>query len=211
MPWERTTIGAMIRLIRLMTLINGFSAGPAVSFSGSPTVSPTMLALCASEPLPPIVAFLHQLLGVIPRAAGVRHEHRQQLAGEDDARQEAAQRLGLQREADDDRDQHDQDAHRQQLALRGLRGDRHGLAVVRHRRAFAHAGHVEFLAHHGDHAVGRAGHGLDQQRAEQERDRAADQQADEDARISDVDARDDLIRGELPGRHHLRLHDARYR
>ncbi len=48
-----TTIGAMIREIRLMTLISGLSAGPAVSLSGSPTVSPTMLALCASEPLPP--------------------------------------------------------------------------------------------------------------------------------------------------------------
>jgi len=50
---EATTMGAMIRLIRLMTLMSGLSAGPAVSLSGSPTVSPTMLALCASEPLPP--------------------------------------------------------------------------------------------------------------------------------------------------------------
>ena len=36
-----------------MTLTSGLMAGPAVSFSGSPTVSPVTLALCASEPLPP--------------------------------------------------------------------------------------------------------------------------------------------------------------
>jgi hypothetical protein len=37
----------------LMILINGFTAGPAVSLYGSPTVSPVTAALCASEPLPP--------------------------------------------------------------------------------------------------------------------------------------------------------------
>jgi hypothetical protein len=35
-----------------MTLISGLMAGPAVSFSGSPNVSPVTLALCVSEPLP---------------------------------------------------------------------------------------------------------------------------------------------------------------
>src|SRR4030042_1576278 len=47
-----TMTGAIIKLTRLTTLIIGFSAGPAVSFNGSPTVSPTTLALCRSEPLP---------------------------------------------------------------------------------------------------------------------------------------------------------------
>ena len=36
-----------------MTLISGLRAGPAVSFRGSPTVSPVTAALWASEPLPP--------------------------------------------------------------------------------------------------------------------------------------------------------------
>src|SRR5579859_3510782 len=40
-----TTIGAMITETRLTTLIMGFRAGPAVSFMGSPTVSPTTPAL----------------------------------------------------------------------------------------------------------------------------------------------------------------------
>src|SRR3990172_9366977 len=47
-----TTIGAMITETRLTTLIIGLSAGPAVSFIGSPTVSPTTLALWRSEPFP---------------------------------------------------------------------------------------------------------------------------------------------------------------
>ncbi len=46
-------IGAMISDTRLITLIIGLSAGPAVSFNGSPTVSPTTAALCGSECLPP--------------------------------------------------------------------------------------------------------------------------------------------------------------
>ncbi len=37
----------------LMILISGFTAGPAVSLYGSPTVSPVTEALWASEPLPP--------------------------------------------------------------------------------------------------------------------------------------------------------------
>ena len=37
----------------LVILIIGFTAGPAVSLYGSPTVSPVTAALCASLPLPP--------------------------------------------------------------------------------------------------------------------------------------------------------------
>src|SRR3989337_2711951 len=36
-----------------ITVIIVFNEGPAVSLKGSPTVSPTTAALCASEPLPP--------------------------------------------------------------------------------------------------------------------------------------------------------------
>jgi len=35
-----------------INLIRMFSEGPAVSLKGSPTVSPTMVALCRSEPFP---------------------------------------------------------------------------------------------------------------------------------------------------------------
>ncbi len=45
--------GTISNATMLMILISGFTAGPAVSLYGSPTVSPVTAALCASEPLPP--------------------------------------------------------------------------------------------------------------------------------------------------------------
>src|SRR5262249_46703045 len=45
--------GAITRVIVLRSLISTCRLGPAVSLKGSPTVSPTTAALCASEPLPP--------------------------------------------------------------------------------------------------------------------------------------------------------------
>src|SRR5512143_3520173 len=45
--------GTIISATMLMILISGFTAGPAVSLYGSPTVSPVTAALCASDPLPP--------------------------------------------------------------------------------------------------------------------------------------------------------------
>ena len=48
-----TTLVAISSATRFMTLISGLMAGPAVSLNGSPTVSPMMVASCASEPLPP--------------------------------------------------------------------------------------------------------------------------------------------------------------
>ena len=86
-----------------MTLISGLRAGPAVSLNGSPTVSPMTVALWLSRPLAAVLALLDQLLRVVPRAAGVGEHDRQELAGEDGAGQERAERLGLQEEPDDDR------------------------------------------------------------------------------------------------------------
>ncbi len=51
-----TITGAAIKLTMFTTLIIGFSAGPAVSFNGSPTVSPTTPALWRSEPFPVLSA-----------------------------------------------------------------------------------------------------------------------------------------------------------
>jgi len=51
-----------------------FREGPDVSLKGSPTVSPTTVALWASEPFPAEVALLNVLLCVYPQGpAGVRH------------------------------------------------------------------------------------------------------------------------------------------
>jgi hypothetical protein len=45
--------GASTSVTVASSLINTCSEGPAVSLNGSPTVSPTTAALCASERLPP--------------------------------------------------------------------------------------------------------------------------------------------------------------
>ena len=45
--------GTISNATMLIILMRGFTAGPAVSLYGSPTVSPVTAALCASEPLPP--------------------------------------------------------------------------------------------------------------------------------------------------------------
>src|SRR5580700_7752547 len=53
-PPRATVVNGAARIAtRFITLIIGFSAGPAVSLNGSPTVSPTTDALCTSVPLPP--------------------------------------------------------------------------------------------------------------------------------------------------------------
>src|SRR5271169_5436064 len=48
-----TNSGAITRVMVESSLISTCSEGPAVSLKGSPTVSPTTAALCASERLPP--------------------------------------------------------------------------------------------------------------------------------------------------------------
>ena len=45
--------GINVRAIVLINLTNTCNAGPAVSLNGSPRVSPTTAALCASDPFPP--------------------------------------------------------------------------------------------------------------------------------------------------------------
>ena len=58
----------LISLIRILRL------GPEVSLNGSPTVSPTTVALCTSLPFAAEIAFLDILLGIVPRTAGIRHK-----------------------------------------------------------------------------------------------------------------------------------------
>ena len=45
--------GAITRLTIAITLMRMFIEGPDVSLKGSPTVSPTTVAVCVSDPLPP--------------------------------------------------------------------------------------------------------------------------------------------------------------
>jgi hypothetical protein len=81
-----TTLVAISKETRFVTVINGLIAGPAVSLKGSPTVSPMTVAACASEPFPPVVPILHEFLGVVPGPAGVGEEDGHQHADCDRAR-----------------------------------------------------------------------------------------------------------------------------
>ena len=81
--------GASTSVIVASSLIRTCSDGPAVSLNGSPTVSPTTAAACASLPLPSTLpsssfrpAGFDELLGVVPGAAAVVEHDRQQDAGD---------------------------------------------------------------------------------------------------------------------------------
>ena len=58
-----------------INLINIFNEGPEVSLNGSPTVSPTTDALCASDPLPKQTllkgSFLYHFFCIIPSTARI--------------------------------------------------------------------------------------------------------------------------------------------
>ena len=58
----------LISLIRILRL------GPEVSLNGSPTVSPTTVALCTSLPLPPKLPSSTYFLLHCPRTTGIRHK-----------------------------------------------------------------------------------------------------------------------------------------
>ena len=97
--------GTISSATMLMILISGFTAGPAVSLYGSPTVSPVTAALCASRALAAVVAVFDVLLGVVPGAAAGAHRDGDEQAGDDGAHQHAAQRLRAEHQADHDRHQ----------------------------------------------------------------------------------------------------------
>ena len=87
-------------MIVASSLISTWSDGPAVSFQGSPTVSPTTAAAWASVPLPstlPSSSFrqpgFDHLLGVVPGAAAVVEDDGEQDAGDGADHQHAGRSL----------------------------------------------------------------------------------------------------------------------
>src|SRR5439155_24634272 len=65
---KNTYKGASTRVIVLSSLISTWSDGPAVSLKGSPTVSPTTLALCGSLFLPSTVPLGSRRSSISPAA-----------------------------------------------------------------------------------------------------------------------------------------------
>ncbi len=89
------------------------------------------------RPLAALVPVLDVLLGVVPRATGVRQVVGHQLAGEDDRCEECAQRRVADAETDDDRCEHSEQGRRGKFTQRGFGADVDHRAVV----GLAFAGH----------------------------------------------------------------------
>ena len=71
---QATVSPAITMATMLISLIRILRLGPEVSLNGSPTVSPTTVALCTSAAFAAEIAFLDILLGIVPRTAGIRHK-----------------------------------------------------------------------------------------------------------------------------------------
>ncbi len=136
------------------------------------------------------IAFLifDELLAVVPRATRVGHEDGQEHTGDDDAGLEAAQRLNLQQQADDDGRNHGQHGQIDQVALGGDGRDGDGARVVRLPCAFQDAGDAELAADFIHHLPRSTADGANCQRGEHPRQRPAQQHTDEDERRRHADA-----------------------
>ena len=99
---DQTKAPAKTRLTIVITLIRMFIAGPEVSLNGSPTVSPTTAALCASQPLPPCAPASMYFLALSQAPPGVGHEDGEREPGDQRAGEEPAERIDAD-EADDQR------------------------------------------------------------------------------------------------------------
>ena len=116
-----TAISAASRPKSVVNLITGLSETDEVSLNGSPTVSPTTVAACSGGVLLAQVG-LDDLLGVVPRAAGVGHEDGLEQAEEGDADQVADEEVGVEeRQGQGEAEDHDEDVDHAVLGV--LRAD----------------------------------------------------------------------------------------
>ena len=123
-----TMIGAMITETKFTTLIIGLSArsgrileriADSIAYHTGFVTFGTFAGIFRQ-----ILGFIFdQLLGIVPGPAGVVEEHSQQLAGNNDACQEATQGFHLQCETDDDWGHDAEQCQRDQFLLRGGGGD----------------------------------------------------------------------------------------
>ena len=151
--------------------------------------------LVGGRSLAAVVAVLDQLLGVVPGAARVGQEDGHQGAGADRAGEEAGQRRHAEAEADGDGGQDGQDAGRHELAQRVLGDDVDDLAVLRATGALHDPGDLAELAPHlEDHGARGPGDGVDRQAREEEDDAGAEQDADQDGRVEDVELEELVLR-----------------
>ena len=135
------------------------------------------------------MAVLDVLLGVVPGAASGRHRDRDKEAGDDRAHQQTTEGLRAQYQPDDDGHQHRQERWNDHFLDRRLGQHVDRDTVFRLRGAFHDARDFLELAPHFDDDCARcATHGFHRHRAEQVRNQAAEEQADDDHPIGQVEA-----------------------
>ena len=99
----------------------GLRATDVVSLNGSPTVSPTTVAACSGVPFS-LQIDLDELLGVVPRAAGVGHVDRLEQAEHGDRDQVGDEEVRVEeREGQREAEDHDEDVPHARLGV--LRAD----------------------------------------------------------------------------------------
>ena len=126
----RTNHGAKTNETTLINLIKMFRDGPDVSLNGSPTVIPDDGGLVGLGSFAAVGTALDQLLGVVPRAAGVGHEQSHEHAVTV-APARRPPRASTPRTTDDDRSENRCYTRKDHLAKRGIRRDRHAASGVR--------------------------------------------------------------------------------
>ena len=188
--------GTSSNATRLMILISGLTAGPAVSLYGIADGVAGHRRLVGVGTLAAVVAVFDVLLGVVPGAAAGGHRDRDEETGDDGADQHAAERLGA-----------GLASIRKVKPKATITGTNSGssegttisliaawvsmstaLVVFRLGGAFHDAFDLaELAAHFFHHRAGRAAHRFHRHRGEEEGDHAADQETDQDQRVGKVE------------------------
>ena len=124
------TAGRISSETRLMTLINGLSAGPGRVLERVADRVADDRGAVGIAALAAVVAVLDVLLGVVPRTTGVRQEVRHQLTGEDHRGEERAEGEVVDAEADDHGREHREQRRRGELTQRRRGADVDDRCVV---------------------------------------------------------------------------------
>ncbi len=124
------------------------------------------------------MTILHILFRIVQRAACDSHKDRQQLARQDNAGQESAQRLDLEDHAHQQWQANRQRHQAHQFLLGGGGSNIHDFAIVGRGGSFQHARELELAANLVHHQVRTTGHGPQRVGREEEGQRPTQQEAD---------------------------------
>ena len=128
--------------------------------------------------LAPVYAVFNQFFGIVPGAARISHENRQELARKNHAGQKAAERFFLEQNTDQHRREDRKKSGTDQFFLSRFRTNGNDAGIIRQFGAFPNRLVTELNAHFMHNQKGRTADRANRQRAEQKRNRAADQKSD---------------------------------